>query len=151
MRIVLTALVLFCLTGTESVFACGIATTLLNPTLEQYRKWLDTFDGVVFVGRVLRFANPENRPVRTLLFEPGMWTTYKVERQWKGVTSDEITIYVPAICGGGFKFGDSVLITAERKDGRLVSTVTSHDFVMDSQRFVRMLGEGSPPPTPPSR
>ena len=147
MRVLVTALGLLCIAWTESAFACGIATKVLNPTIEQYREWLDTYDGVVFVAKPRRSENPEQKQVRTLVLEAGFWVTYKVERQWKGVTSDEITIFVPAMCGGGFKFGDSILITAERKDGRLSSSVSSHDFAMDPQRFVRMLGEGSPPST----
>ena len=147
MRLLVIAASLLCLTWAEPAFACGIATRILNPTIEQYRKWLDTFDGVVFVGKPLRFENPDQKPVHQLNAELAMWVTYKVERQWKGVTSDEITIFHPAMCGGGFRFGDSVLITAERKDGRLTSSVSSSDFAFDAQRFVTMLGEGSPPPT----
>jgi len=98
MRLLVIAASLLCLTWAEPVFACGIATKILNPTIEQYRKWLDTYDGVVFVGKPLRFENAEL----------GTWTIYKVKRQWKGVTSNEIRIFVPALCGGGFRFGDSV-------------------------------------------
>ena len=80
MRVLVTAIGLLCFAWPESVFACGIATKLLNPTVEEYRQWLETYDGVVFVGKMLRVENPENTLVRTLIGEPGMWVTYKVER-----------------------------------------------------------------------
>ena len=53
MRVLAIAVGLLCLVWAEPAFACGCIGTPTPPTVEDYRKWLDSFDGVVFRGTLV--------------------------------------------------------------------------------------------------
>ena len=138
MRLVLVVAGLLCLGRADAMSACGCVE---EASVEGYRHAFESFDGAVFRGTALR-SERQKRGVTKV--------TFKIERVWKGVTSDEIAVYVTADPGCKHrlpKIGGSYLLHAKHEKGKLTERSCFYPDVKTPLRFLEAVGEGSPPPT----
>jgi hypothetical protein len=147
MRFLLALTAAFCLASAEPAFACGCIGVPTPPTVEDYRKRLNSFDGVVFRGTLV-----ESEIV------PGLGTkvTFRVERHWKGVASPEMSVhtYSGTSCAVGYVLGPSYLIVARREKNGLAdaqgvpftSPCLNEYYLGNEEAFLAALGAGSLPP-----
>jgi hypothetical protein len=108
---------------------------------EDYRRWLKTYDGVVFSGRVTS-VEESDAFTRTVRFE--------VERQWKGVTERQVVVLTPldgAACGLGFQPKRVYVVAARRTGSELMANLCDALVVNEEKAFRAALGDGSPVPT----
>jgi hypothetical protein len=133
--------------------ACSCADT--GPKTEaDYKRWLQTYSGVVFHGEVVRVEPGPNMVTAPDL--PPLATrkvTFTVERQWKGVRGREVVVTTPVndgLCGVDFQKGRRYLVGVEMQGGTLHATLCSSGWMhtQDEEAFTAALGQGSPPPAP---
>jgi hypothetical protein len=112
------------------------------PQKIDHRAWLKGFDGAVFEGTLVA----EQRVVGNYGAERKM--TFRVDRQWKGVTSPQIVVSTPvdsAACGIGVAPKVSRLIVASRTPEGFQTGICAYAYVLDQKAFRAAVGEGSPP------
>jgi hypothetical protein len=132
--------------------ACSCADT--GPKSEaDYKRWLQTYPGVVFHGQVVGVERgPDLVTAPDLPPVPTRKVTFVAERQWKGVRTREIILTTPAddgLCGVNFERGARYLVAVEMQGKTLHATLCSSGWMhtQDEQAFQAALGEGAPVPT----
>jgi len=109
----------------------------------------ETFDGAVFRGTVIAISSHP---------EGGTNFRFRIERHWKGVTSPELTVWVPTnsdcVEDRSWSVGSTYLVTAINQPfaGRLESDRCSNQrmsFVtaLPDSDFRAAFGEGRAPPS----
>lgn len=122
----------------SDALACSCVPPPRNP---DHRAWLKEFDGAVFEGTLVREGSSQG--LRAL--------TFRVDRQWKGVTSPEVVVHTmasAAACGIGVPPKASQLIVAARTPIGLQTAICLYAYVLDEKAFRAAVGEGAPPPKP---
>jgi hypothetical protein len=122
-------------------------------TTQDYRKWFDGL-GAAFQGRVLSMERIEaDSPFGPNGTTGPHWrVSFRVDRQWKGVTSSEITVYTALLgdsCGVRFVADRSYLVAAHQTASGLHALLCDEFYLEDELAFRKALGEGSlPKPMP---
>ena len=126
----------------QSIYGCsyqrveGETKTKIN-----YKQWLKNFNGVAFIGRVVKIEKLENS------YE--LKVTFEVERFWKGAETGESVIYTPkdgVLCGVNYVEDQSYFIIADSYGGRLSTDLCSEIGYSElKQAFIKKLGKGRKP------
>jgi hypothetical protein len=133
--------------------ACSCADT--GPkTAADYKRWLQTYPGVVFHGQVVRVEpGPSLVAARDLPPLQTRKVTFTVERQWKGVRTREVVVTTPVddgLCGVDFQKDSRYLVGVEMQGGTFHATLCSSGWLhtQDEEAFRAAVGQGSPVPGP---
>lgn len=103
-----------------------------------YKRWLKTFDGAVFTGRVVK--------IEKLEASYQLKVTFETERYWKGVQNTEAVIYTAldtAACGVPYTEGETYFVVARNTDRGLQTDLCSNlQYTKEKKTMLRKLGRG---------
>ncbi|MCM3872684.1 MAG: hypothetical protein ND895_18540 [Pyrinomonadaceae bacterium] len=106
-----------------------------------YKKWLKSLDGSVFVGRVVKIEKVEAR------YE--VKVTFEVEKYWKGVETSQAFIYTAmdgAACGVHYVEGKNYFVVAQRSEGKFYTDLCSWlGYNKNEKAYLKGLGKGKSP------
>ena len=113
-----------------------------------YKRWLKEFDGAMFTGRVVKVEKVELE-MDAGFFGDFFKVTFQVDRFWKGIKTDEATIYTGAgccDCGVRYSEGEKYFIIADNIGGNLRTNIcTSPEAYSDVEGYIKALGDGRKP------
>jgi hypothetical protein len=124
----------------QAAYACSCI-EVKKGTAVNYKRWLKTFDGAVFTGRVIKTEKSEA--------DHQLKVTFDVERHWKGAGNGEAVIYTAmdsAACGVSYTEGETYFVVARNYNGKLMTDLCSHlEYTKNKKTMMRKLGRGKIP------
>ena len=150
------AVVLVVMNMTSSALrACSCSELKLKTSKKAIQKWFGSFNGAVFVGvveSVEPVANPSDGrscdsslPRLSFDTEPATKVVFRIERYWKGVDGESITIY-PGIgccgCRAHFEVGKRYFVTAAVAKDHLETQSCTAEGPNEAKPFEKYLGKG---------
>jgi hypothetical protein len=108
-----------------------------------YKKWLEEFDGAVFVGQVVK--------IESIKSSYQLKVTFEVETYWKGVETTKSIIYTArdgAACGVTYVEGKKYFVVANASKGELHTDLCSWLLYSKNEKaYLKGLGKGKRPRT----
>ncbi len=134
---------IFLVSAGQTAYACSCKVDLKKEKIN-YKKWLKSFDGAAFTGRVATIETEEE--------ESRSKVTFAVSSYWHGVESAEVVIYTPSssgLCGIDYSVGEEYTVIADRdEDGLQVFLCSELRYREYREGFLEVLGEAKFPPKP---